>query len=78
MLRMLMTPQSSGYLAGEAPTWEYVQEPPRGTKLSLLTKGGVQVVGEFTGKLGENYIGWAKLIKRDKEIERKLGYGLQL
>jgi hypothetical protein len=41
--------------------------------LSLLTKGGKQVVGLWSGKFGEQYIAWAGLIKRDKDKERTLG-----
>ncbi len=54
--------------------WRYEEEPPRGVPLNLLTKGKVHVIGLFTGKLGEDYIAWAKRIERDKETERRLGY----
>lgn len=45
--------------------------PPRGVKMSLLTMGNQQVVGDWSD-IG--YKAWAPLIKRDKDIERTLGY----
>jgi hypothetical protein len=56
-----------------APYWRYDEPPPMDKVLSLLTKGGKQVVGLWSGKFGEQYIAWAGLIKRDKDKERTLG-----
>lgn len=61
------------YLAGEA-YWRYLgidEKPPLGTKLSLLTKGGVQTQGEWREDCG--LIAWSPLIRRDKDKERLMG-----
>lgn len=59
-----------GYLAGDSSFWRYAVPAPKGIKLSLLTKGGVQVVGVWEDDL---YVAWAPLIKRNKESEKRLG-----
>jgi hypothetical protein len=61
------------YLAGEPQEWEYLKPAPSGTKVSLLTIGGVQVVGIWEGKPGEFYLAWAPLLKRNKRLEQDLG-----
>ena len=49
--------------------WIYPQDeaPPTATKLALLTRGNVQVVGNWQD--GGDYIAWQRLFKRDKTKE---------
>lgn len=60
-------------VAAEA-RWRYPanSEPaPPGVTVQLLTRGGVSVRGVWND-LGD-YIAWAPMIKRDKELEERLG-----
>lgn len=60
-------------VAAEA-RWHYPanNEPaPPGITVQLLTRGGVSVRGVWND-LGD-YIAWAPMIKRDKELEERLG-----
>ena len=59
------------YLTDPKLHWIYPQEakPPTGIKLSLLTKGGVQVTGVWVND--GSYIAWQALFKRDKDKEKK-------
>jgi hypothetical protein len=57
-----------------ADRWRYPlnNEPaPPGVTVQLLTRGGVVVRGQWND-LGD-YIAWAPMIKRDKELEERLG-----
>lgn len=58
--------------AGEV-YWRY--EVPRATdaKVLLLTVGRVAVTGQWAGALGEYFVAWAPLPRRDKEQEARLG-----
>lgn len=61
------------------PRWRYLptEQPPLNTKLMLLTKDNQVVTGPWKGApLGENktYKAWSGLLKRDKALERQLGY----
>ncbi len=49
--------------------WLYPHEhpPPQATKLALLTKGHVQVVGNWRDG---DFIAWQYLFRRDKEKEK--------
>lgn len=60
-----------GHLAASPTAFNYIDPAPRGVKLTLLTIGKVQVVGEWSDIGG--YIAWAPLLKRDKELEERLG-----
>lgn len=65
--------------AEEAPRFRYLptEQPPLNHKLLLLTKDNVLVVGAWKGlPLGENktYKAWASLPKRNKDLEKELGY----
>ena len=51
--------------------WRYTEPAPRGVKLTLLTRGNVQVTGEWADNAG--YKAWAPLIRRNKQIEKDLG-----
>lgn len=44
---------------------------PAGVTVQLLTRGGISVRGTWND-LGD-YIAWAPMIKRDKELEERLG-----
>ena len=50
--------------------WRYDQAP-HGSKVFLLTKGGVAVDGQW--RVDGGFIAWHPLFKRDKELEAKLG-----
>lgn len=53
--------------------WSYTRpQVPANTKMQLLTTGGVCVVGTWEGELGEHYVGWAPLLRRDKAEERRI------
>jgi hypothetical protein len=55
-----------------APTgYNYIDPAPKGVKLTLLTKGKVQVTGEWVE--GGAFIAWAPLLKRDKQLEEEMG-----
>ena len=60
------------HLDASQPEWEYIKPAPRGVKLTLLTLGNQQVIGEWRDDGG--YKAWAPLLKRCKETERRLGY----
>lgn len=62
---------SKEYVVSAESSWRYIEPAPRGKKLSLLTRGGIQVTGEW--KDGGDFIAWAPLIKRNHELERELG-----
>lgn len=53
--------------------WRYEPVPGRG-KCLLLNPGGCLIPGPPTGEWGKEYIAWAHMPKRNKEIERKLGF----
>lgn len=59
-----------GHLAAAPTGFNYIDPAPRGVKLTLLTTGKVQVVGEWRDGM---YIAWAPLLKRDKALEERLG-----
>lgn len=50
--------------------WMY-SLPPKGVVIHLLTEGGASVKGVWRGERG--YIAWHPMLKRNKEIERRLG-----
>jgi hypothetical protein len=52
--------------------WRYEVAPHRGAKVQLLTIGGMSVVGTWYGELGEAFLAWAPLLKRDKAREREI------
>ncbi len=55
-------------MAGQAAAWIY-EVPERRGKMHLLTVGCVSVTGDWKGELGEFYLAWSPLLKRDKEKE---------
>lgn len=58
-----------------AAPWRY-EVCPYGDTVDLLTVGGIRVKGQWWGKLGEHYMAWMPLPKRDKRKELELGLGL--
>lgn len=62
-----------------APTSEWVYEKPQhgGAKCLLLTVGGIAVTGVWSGELGQHYLAWAALPKRDKAREREVLKGAE-
>ena len=68
-----MTPPSpKGYVAGGAEGFRY-EMAPMCQKVLLLTTGGVCVTGQWYGKYGQYFWGWAPLPSRDREAEARLG-----
>jgi hypothetical protein len=61
------------HIAAEPCGWRY-EKPAHGggAKTQLLTIGGMSVVGQWRGELGEHYLAWAPLLKRNKALEREL------
>lgn len=60
---------SERYITDPALRWIYPvdEKPPAATKLALLTRGGVQVVGDWRGD--GSFLAWQRLFKRDRSKE---------
>lgn len=56
---------------GESAAWIYERPRQRG-KMHLLTIGCISVTGVWSGELGQYYLAWAPLLKRDKAKEREI------
>ena len=52
--------------------WRYEVPTNKGGTMQLLTIGRVATKGPWTGALGENYIAWAPMPRRDKDTEGRL------
>jgi hypothetical protein len=63
---------SKDYLSAPVVAWSY--EKPRfpGAKMMLLTVGCVLVTGTWYGEVGEYFLAWAPMPKRDKVKEREI------
>ena len=65
------------------PPWREASSPwryevcPYSDTVDLLTIGGIRLKGQWQGKLGEQYMAWMPLPKRDKQKEFELGLGLE-
>lgn len=59
-------------VTAEGAPWRYDDTAPRGRKVLLLTIGGVLVQGNWKGYLGEFFLAWQPLPKRDKVAESLL------
>jgi hypothetical protein len=66
-----MSSELSSYAAAKEVVWQYSM-PTRRCKTLLLTIGGICLTGDWQGALGEYYLAWAPMPKRDHELERKL------
>lgn len=53
--------------------WRYTVPRTTDSKMMLLTIGGVAVIGNWRGTVGEHFIAWCPLPKRDKQLEVVLG-----
>ena len=60
----------------EATPWRY-EVCPYSDTVDLLTVGGIRLKGQWQGKLGEQFMAWMPLPKRDKQKELELGLGLE-
>jgi hypothetical protein len=56
-------------VVGAAAAWIYEKPTSRG-KMQLLTIGGISVTGTWYGEVGEHFMAWSPLLKRDKDKER--------
>ena len=55
--------------------WRYEEPVNKNDTMFLLTAfGKIVVKGTWSGKLGEYYIAYSPMIKRDKDKERELGF----
>lgn len=61
----------------EGMPWRYDDTAPRGQKVLLLQKGGTAVIGIWQGALGEFFLGWQPLPKRNKAAESLLFRAVQ-
>lgn len=52
--------------------WRYTEPNDKTAKMLLLTVGGVLVTGSWHGCLGEFFLAYSPLPKRDKDLEDKL------
>lgn len=59
-----------------AAPWRY-EVCPYSDTVDLLTVGGIRIKGQWQGKLGEQYMAWMPLPKRDKRKEIALGLGME-
>lgn len=66
--------EAKSYITGEPEDIYFRYEEPahKGKKCLLLTVGGVLVVGSWSGELGEHYLAWSPMMKRDKEKEEQI------
>jgi hypothetical protein len=53
--------------------WIYEVPPRTDAKVQLLTVGRIATYGSWYGELGEHFIAYCPLPKRNKELERRLG-----
>jgi len=55
--------------------WNYAIPADRGAKVLLLTVGHIAVLGRWEGRVGEFYLAWSPLPKRDKAREQEIAAG---
>jgi hypothetical protein len=60
------------YVSAPDVKWIYEKPQHAGAKMMLLTIGCVLVTGTWSGELGENYLAWAAMPKRDKQKEKEV------
>ena len=53
--------------------WRY-EKAPYATKCLLLTKGGVAVIGSPKEGFGTEYFAWCPLPKRQRYVEKSIGF----
>lgn len=58
-------------VAGQAAAWIY-EKPRQKGKMHLLTIGCISVTGDWKGELGEFFLAWSPLLKRDKQKEAEI------
>lgn len=65
---------NNAHIAGPAGEvyWRYEVPSDRGAKMLLLTVGGICVSGRWYGALGENFLAWSPMPKRNRDAERSL------
>ncbi|HIH2748260.1 TPA: hypothetical protein ACYLN4_004026 [Burkholderia lata] len=60
------------YVSAPVSEWVYAKPEHGGKKCLLLTIGGIAITGVWHGEVGQYYLAWAALPKRDKQLERRL------
>jgi len=63
----------SPYEAAQDVHWRYEVPSRTDSKMLVLTIGGMCVVGSWYGRLGEHFIAWSPMPKRDHVLESVLG-----
>lgn len=53
--------------------WRYSVPPRTDSKMLLLNLGGVAIIGSWYGAVGEHFLAWCPLPKRDKGLEVSIG-----
>lgn len=64
-------PLVSSHVDGPPTDWTYTK-PKKGGKMQLLTIGGISVTGDWRGEVGEYFLAWAPLLRRNKKLEREI------
>lgn len=63
---------SKDYISAPVVEWNYEKPERQGAKMMLLTIGCILVTGTWSGEVGENFLAWAPMPKRDKAKEREI------
>lgn len=67
---------SKDYIAAEPGQlyWRYTRPTEGGgAKMLLLTIGGIAMTGRWEGEVGQYYVAWCPLPKRDRAEEQRQG-----
>lgn len=64
-----MSDQQVVISAKQIDGWNYSIPPQTDSKIILLTIGGVAVIGQWSGYLGQYYTAWTPLLKTNKLID---------
>lgn len=66
------TVTNKNYVAAPVVEWHYEVPQRTDAKMLLLNTGGVAVIGNWYGALGDVFVAWAPLPKRNKAREAEL------
>jgi hypothetical protein len=57
------------YVDGDHVAWNYTKPQHGGAKCLLLTIGGILITGNWTGEVGDSFLAWAPMPRRNKALE---------
>jgi hypothetical protein len=60
------------HVTGDHIAWSYTKPLHGGAKSLLLTIGGILITGNWHGEVGEHFLAWAPMPRRDKALEAEL------